>query len=219
MKVLDAGTEPMSNVDVLNWMKDKRKQHAEEDAADKKKGKKPSPRPENFMRSLKKHETALKSNDYPYTKNPTAYAGKDGAVDAMTKFDTMITEKICFSLEDKYRGKGMTIEELDKTLGKEQEEKSLTEPEHLMIMNLAPQCVEMLQPMIENVQDRFTAEEQQIIVDCIIECYRCDEVKAKAEGGEDEGVMVAGDEGVEEPAEDDAGAGATEMGQLEAGMR
>ncbi|EMD00735.1 hypothetical protein BAUCODRAFT_61034 [Baudoinia panamericana UAMH 10762] len=127
------------------------------------------------MASLDKHERELKSNKYPYMRNPSAYPENEKYIESMSRFTSLMTERISYPLEEKYRGNGMTKEELDRTLGKEQEEKALTETEDLMILNLAPGNVEMLKPMIENIDDRFTEEEQQIIVDCVKEVYRCDE--------------------------------------------
>ena len=44
-----------------------------------------------------------------------------------------------------------------------------------MIYTHAPTCVEMLQPMIENVEERFTAEEQELLVEVIIQTFRPDQ--------------------------------------------
>lgn len=190
MKILDAGTENLSNQDVLQWIKRKREQHAAEDAEDKKKGNRLSKRPQNFLQGLERHERELTSTKYPYKRNPSAY---DGTYAAMERFDALLAERIAVPLEENYRGQGMSVEQLEKTLGREQEEKSLTETEHLMIMNLAPTSVEQLQPMIENADDRFTAEELQLIVDTVVEVYRPEEPKApvmeeEVEAGAEEGM-------------------------------
>ncbi|KAF2766246.1 hypothetical protein EJ03DRAFT_183664 [Teratosphaeria nubilosa] len=168
MKILDAGTEPLSNVDVLRWIKAKREQHAAEDKDDRKANRKPTQRPQNFLDALEKHERVLESNAYPYTNNPDSYNNYK----AMEELDNKIVDRIISPLNESYRGSGMTAEELEKTLGKEHEAKSLTETEHLMIYNHAPKAVEMLQPMIENVEERFTAEEQETLVEAIKETYR-----------------------------------------------
>ena len=69
----------------------------------------------------------------------------------------------------------MSKEQIDKEFAAEQEKKCLTEPELLMIYNHAPICVEMLQPMIENVEERFTPEEQEMLVEVIIKTLRPDQ--------------------------------------------
>ncbi|KAK0948086.1 hypothetical protein LTR29_000610 [Friedmanniomyces endolithicus] len=186
MKILDAGTQPLSNQDVLTWVASKRAQHTAENSTTKGKGKgkdqQPSTHPSNFLASLTKHERELKDpKKYPYVNNPTAY---NGTFDAMRKFDELLLERIYIPLEDKYRETTtMTAEEAGKALGKEQDEKTLTETEQLMLFNHAPQGVEQLQPMLENCEERFTAEEQQVLVDCVMEVYRGDEMGRKGEGG------------------------------------
>ncbi|KAK1817719.1 hypothetical protein LTR12_007920 [Friedmanniomyces endolithicus] len=182
MKILDAGTQPLSNQDVLTWIASKRAQHVAENSTTKGKGKgkdqQPSTHPSNFLASLTKHERELKDpKKYPYVNNPTAY---NGTFDAMRKFHELLLERIYIPLEDKYRETTtMTAEEAGKALGKEQDEKTLTDTEQLMLFNHAPQGVEQLQPMVENCEERFTAEEQQVLVDCVMEVYRRDEMGSK----------------------------------------
>ncbi|KAF2215931.1 hypothetical protein CERZMDRAFT_94318 [Cercospora zeae-maydis SCOH1-5] len=165
MKILDAGDSPLSNADVLDWLERKRAQHAAEDAEDKAKGQKPAARPKNFMRVLDRTERELKSNNYPYVKNPRAYNG-DARSTAFQRFACEAEDAMQTSLEADWRERlqNMTKEQFEKEFEQEQEKKCLTEPEMLTIYNYAPQCVEMLQPMIENVEDRFTADEQQVLV-------------------------------------------------------
>lgn len=179
MKILDAGTTPLSNADVLHWIQTKRAQHAREDAADKAKGTKSTPRPSNFLSALNKHERELSSAKYPYRAGPAAYAPD---YEGMRRFENLFVERIIEPLGEKYRGNGMSAAELDRTLGKEQEMKSLTETEMLVVYNLAPRCTELLQPMIENCEERFTGEEQELIVECVMEVYRYGE--RKGEGGQ-----------------------------------
>ena len=52
-----------------------------------------------------------------------------------------------------------------------------------MIHNHAPSCLDMLQPMIEWVEERFTDEEQLVLFECVREVFRVDELKRKAEDG------------------------------------
>ncbi|KAI5367365.1 Putative RNA polymerase subunit Rpb4/RPC9, HRDC-like superfamily, Rpb4/RPC9 superfamily [Septoria linicola] len=182
MKILDAGDNPLSNADVLDWIDRKRAQHATEDADDKARGLKPAARPKNFMRVLDRTERELKSRNYPYVKNPSAYKG-DARSTAFQKFAREAEDAMQDSLEAEWRDRlqDMTKEQFDKEFEIEQEKKCLTEPEMLMIYNYAPQCVEMLQPMIENVEDRFTAEEQQQLVDLIVRILRPNETASQEE--------------------------------------
>lgn len=191
MKILDAGTQSLSNQDVLTWIASKRAQHTAENSATTGKGKgnskdqQPSTHPSNFLASLTKHERELKDpKKYPYANNPTAY---NGTFDAMRRLDELLLERIYIPLEDKYKGTTtMTAEEAGKALGKEQDEKTLTDTENLMLFNHAPQGVEQLQPMVENCEERFTAEEQQVLVGCVLEAYRGEEMGTKGGRGAEE---------------------------------
>ncbi|TKA70624.1 hypothetical protein B0A55_07582 [Friedmanniomyces simplex] len=188
MKILDAGTENLSNQDVLTWITAKRAQHSAENAAaaavvgkgkGKDKDQQPSPHPPNFLAALTKHERELRDpKKYPYTSNPTVY---NETYDAMARFDKLLIERICFPLEEKYKNNmtGMTAEQIEKALSKEQDEKALTETEHLMLFNHAPQGIEQLQPMVENCEERFTGEEQDVLVHCVMEVYRGEEMGGK----------------------------------------
>lgn len=176
MKILDAGDHPLSNADVLDWIKRKRTQHSTEDAEDKKKGVKPAPRPANFMKALRRHERELMTDNYPYVKNPSAYEGTA----RRTQFEKFVLEAenvVQDHLEAEWKDRlaGMTKEQVEKEFAPEQEKKCLTEPELLMIYNHAPMCTEMLQPMIENVEERFTTEEQDLLVEVIIKTLRPDQ--------------------------------------------
>ncbi|KAK4543217.1 hypothetical protein LTR36_005767 [Oleoguttula mirabilis] len=201
MKVIDAGTEPMSNADVLEFFRNTKARIKTEDAEDKAMGIKIKPRPANFLKAMEKHQRELESNKYPYKKNPKAYDGYDG----MGEFDNLVVQRVILPCSDKYRGKGMNEEEIEATLGKEHEMKQLTETEHLQIHNNAPQCVEMLQPMIENHEERFTPEEMELIVQAIMEVYRKEEMAGQG-----------GTEGAEDGTEGETG---LDMGELEQGIR
>jgi hypothetical protein len=182
MKVLDAGDHPLSNADVLDWVKRKRAQHSTEDAEDQSRGAQPCARPANFTRMLDRTERELSSDKYPYAKNPSAYAGT-GRKTALERFALEVENVVQEALQEAWRERlrGMTREDVERTFADEQERKCLTEPEMLMVYNYAPQCVEMLQPMLENVEDRFTPEEQQMIVDVVMRVLRADEVVPMAE--------------------------------------
>ncbi|KAK5126111.1 hypothetical protein LTR85_011466 [Meristemomyces frigidus] len=214
MRIIDAGTEPLSNTDVLDFLKAKRTQIKEEDAQDKADGKKIKPRPQNFLKAIDKHQRVLESPQYPYVKNPKAYTEYAG----MQKFDDLVVKRVILPCSDKYRGKKMTAEEIEATLGKEHEMKQLTDTEHLQIYNHAPQCVEMLQPMIENYEERFTTEEMDLIQQAIIECYRAEETEGHAGGDDDAGAIVGAEDA---DAGADAGAGETgvDVGGVEEGIR
>ncbi|KAK5134540.1 hypothetical protein LTR08_006325 [Meristemomyces frigidus] len=177
MKILNAGTEPTANAEVLRWIRDTKARHAAEDAEDKAAGTPVTARPKNFITAITKHERELADPKYPYTKNPKAYATWEG----MEEFDARMVELVIKPCTEKYRGQGLTRKEIDEQLGGEQEMKSLTEPEHLMIHNLAPQSAEQLSTMLENCYDRFTAEELELIVQAINETYRKEEIAAAAE--------------------------------------
>ncbi|KAF1825540.1 uncharacterized protein K489DRAFT_368680 [Dissoconium aciculare CBS 342.82] len=191
MKVLDAGDHPFSNADVLDWIQRKRAQHTREDAEDKasaaaqpssnKKDKhdkhdKTNPRPKNFMRMLERTERELTSNRYPYAANPSSYTG-DARRDVFQAFALELENTMQDSLESEWseKLKDMTPEQIEKLYEPQQERKCLTATELLMLYNHAPTCVEMLQPMIESVEERFSAEEQATMVEIVVKHLRKDE--------------------------------------------
>lgn len=178
MKILDAGDAPLSNADVLDWVKRKRAQHETEDEEDKAKGIKPAERPKNFMKALNRTERELTSTKYPYVANPTAYEGNARSTQ-FQRFVQEVDEVIQTQLLEEWAEslKTMSQEQVDSEFHPVQDMKNLTEPELLMIYNIAPTVVEMLQPIVENVEDRFTTEEQQMIVDVIMRVLRPDETQ------------------------------------------
>lgn len=188
MKVKDAG-ELMSNAEVATFLKNKRAQHAREDTEDRAAGITPTTRPQNFMRSLEKHENHLKSDAYPYEKNPSAYEG-DNAEESIHKFGDEHMKRIQEPLAQKYKDaikkKLMTVHEAQAKLEVEQEKKELTEPELLMIHNHAPQCLEILQPMIESSEERFTRDELESMVEAIQDVFRVDQLRAQKNAKENE---------------------------------
>merc|ERR1712228_542196 len=125
MKVLDAGTETLSNADVLNWIKEKRKQIAEEDKA----GKKPSHRPANFLSALTKHERELDSGKYPFHKNPEVYGNYNGLNEFEEKVMEVIVKPFTETRMRELKEQGVSDQEIEITLEKEQEAKLLTETE------------------------------------------------------------------------------------------
>ncbi|EME46060.1 hypothetical protein DOTSEDRAFT_78463 [Dothistroma septosporum NZE10] len=179
MKILDAGDHSLSNADVLDWIKRKRSQHETEDAeelAANVKGAKPTPRPKNFITALIRHERELTSPRYPYTKNFGAYAG-DARNKQFKNFCQDSENAIQDSLEAEWKDRldSMTKEQIDRDFAVEQDKKCLTEPELLMLYNHAPVHTELLQPMIENVEERFSAEEQALLIDVIWRTLRVNE--------------------------------------------
>ena len=94
-------------------------------------------------------------------------------------------------LSKKGQGGARSKEEILKEFDKVHEMKGLTKTEHLVIYNLAPQCVETLQNIIVDHEERFTEDEMAIILETINEVYRCGE---KMPGGEVNGNGAAGDD-------------------------
>ena len=197
-KVL-AMNHQLSNAEVLHWLKQKRLQHDQEDADDRSAGKTPSTRPSNYARALEKHEHHLTSASYPYVANPSAYEGKNQD-DSVHRFGDVHMTKIQEPLLEKYktaiRDKLMTVKEAQDKLAVEQEQKELTDAELLMVHNHAPMAAEMLQPMIEDWEKRFSYEEMEVLVECIKGVFRADEMRAKEEerDGEPEPVPTPSDE-------------------------
>jgi hypothetical protein len=177
-KVLEM-EQKMSNAEVLDWLKQTRARHAREDAEDKAAGIEPTSRPQNFLDAMTKHERHLKSDAYPYEKNPSAYAGKNNDI-SLRKFNDEHFEAIHVPVFEKFKAaikaKLISKEEGAEEMEKEQLRKEITEEELLMIHNHAPKNVEMLQPMLENWEERYTLEELQVIVDVIKNVYRQDEL-------------------------------------------
>jgi hypothetical protein len=169
----------LTNAEVLDFIKQKRTQHAREDAEDRAAGKNVTSRPANFTSALDKHERHLKSDHYPYKKNPSAYDGGANQEKTLKAFQEMHMERIQVPLseafKEKVRNKLLTVKEGQAQLEAGQEKKELTETEWLMIDNHAPTTVELLQPMIEDVENRFTVAELEAIVQCIKETYRANE--------------------------------------------
>jgi hypothetical protein len=169
----------MTNAEVASFLKKKREQHKQEDDADKANGKAPLERPKNLVKSLDKHERHLNSPHYPHEKNPSAYATDEARADTFKDFQDKHMQRVQVplfeSFKEKVKAKLMTGQEGKQKLEVEQEKKELTETELLMIENHAPTDVTLLQPMIDNAENRFTPEELQVIVDCVKETWRKDE--------------------------------------------
>ena len=167
MRVKDGG-QTLSNAEVLRFLQKKQSQYAQDETLDRASG--ISPRPEPFLLSLEKHVRHLNSDAYPYTKNPSAYAGSN-AEESIHKFSEETLRRIHEPLVEGYKVKiargDVSVPQARLELREEQAKKELSEVEVLMIMNHAPGTVELLQPMIESVEERFTAEELEQIVEAI----------------------------------------------------
>lgn len=206
-KILDMDHQ-LTNAEVLTWLDNKRKQHVKEDAEDKAAGRESKPRPQNFMKMLGKTERHLKSDAYPYVANPSAYKDLNQESTA-SKFQAATMEKIQVPLLEKFKDaikQGfMTKKEATAKLEDEQDKKELTDPEFNTIFNLAPTNVEMLEPMIEEVDDRFTKEELETMVQVIKDVLRPDETGSKyAEGAEKAGPVESMDDALDKKVVKDA---------------
>ena len=176
--VLDPGTVRLSNADVLHWLTQKKAQNASEAAADKAAGRKKVHLPDNFQRALRKHERELSARKYPYTDNPGAYKDEN-RLKSVGVFTQKLDERILGPLEEGYKARieaGEDRDVLHRELEKEQEAKGLSEAELLQVFNLAPQCVEILQNIVVDWEERFSAEEMEVIVQVVGEVFRCGEV-------------------------------------------
>lgn len=184
--ILDPGTVRLSNADVLHWLSQKKAQHAADAASDKAAGRKKTFLPDNYQRALRKHERELNARKYPYTDNPGAYSG-DNRIESMRVFVEKLDERILEPLDEKYKGiiesKEKTEAQALKALEREQEAKGLSEAELLQVYNLAPQAVEILQNIVVDWEERFTAEEMEIIVQTVGEVFRCGETLPETSNG------------------------------------
>lgn len=175
--VLDPGTVRLSNADVLNWIAQKKTQHAADAAADKAAGRKKTFPPDNYQRALRKHERELSARKYPYSNNPGAYEG-DNRIKSVAVFTELLDERLLGPVEEKYKARIEAGEDkgvVEKELEKEHDAKGLSEAELLQIYNLAPQCVEILQNIVVDWEERFSAEEMEVVVQVITEVFRCGE--------------------------------------------
>jgi hypothetical protein len=104
----------------------------------------------------------------------------------MRVFVERLDDRILGPLEDKYKEMIKNGEKSEKdalkALEKEQEAKGLSEAELLQIYNLAPQAVEILQNIVVDWEERFSAEEMDVIVQVINEVFRCGETLPKGVG-------------------------------------
>lgn len=201
MKIIDTN-HILSNAEVLTWAKNKRKQHAQEDAEDRAHGGHSHTRPSNFTSVLDKTERHLTSDTYPYEKNPSAYADAAAQTQSLKNFHNATLAKIQAPLIAKYkhaiRVESLPVKKAKAQLEAEQERKELTELELMAVFNHAPTSVDMLQPMLEDGENRFTSEELEVLVNVVKEVLRPDqlrrgEVVLEGEGGGEGGDGVDGD--------------------------
>lgn len=180
--ILDPGTVRLSNADVLHWLSQKKAQHASEAASDKSLGRKKSHPPDNFQRALRKHERELSARKYPYADNPGAYRDEN-RLRSLQVFTRLLDERIMAPVEERYRVRIEAGEDravLERELEREQEAKGLSEAELLQVFNLAPQCVEILQNIVVDWEERFSAEEMEVVGQVVGEVFRCGEALPEA---------------------------------------
>ncbi|KAM0718456.1 hypothetical protein Q7P37_005526 [Cladosporium fusiforme] len=180
--ILDPGTVRLSNADVLHWLAQKKEQHASEASADKAAGRKKAFLPDNYQRALRKHERELNAKKYPYTDNPGAYKG-EGREKSLGLLVERLDERILAPAEAEFAAKFRDAgddeaarKRVQADLEKCQEQKGLSEVELLQVYNLAPQCVEILQNIVVDWEERFTGEEMEAVVEVVGEVLRCGEV-------------------------------------------
>lgn len=91
------------------------------------------------------------------------------------KLDALFLARV----EEKYKGAVQRGEMNEAAAGKamerEMEGKGLSEAEMLQVYNLAPQAVEILQNIVVDWEERFSAEEMEEIVGVVGEVFRCGE--------------------------------------------
>lgn len=179
--ILDPGTVRLSNADVLHWLASKKEQHALDAADDKAAGRKKAFLPDNYQRALRKHERELNARKYPYTDNPGAYKG-EARVKSLAVLVERLDERILTPVEEEFAAKVREAggdeeakRKVQAELEKVQEAKGLSEVELLQVYNLAPQCVEILQNIVVDWEERFTAEEMEVVIEVVNEVLRCGE--------------------------------------------
>jgi hypothetical protein len=168
----------LTNAEVLQFIASKRLQHTREDGEDSNDGKENDrSRPQRFMKSLAKHERHLIPDSYPYTKNPSAYGSQ--LEKTHQQLLDLHMERIQKPIFESYMARALAKEstgaELKAQMQAELDRKELTETEWLMIANHAPTTTEMLHPMIEQCDERYTQEELGVLVQAIKDTYRKDE--------------------------------------------
>lgn len=199
-KVLDM--EMVSNAEVLNFIKAKKTEYKQQDSEDAKAGRKGLSRPKTVIRSLDQHQEHLESEHYPYASNPSVY-GKAGMTKTLTgaskpdnqarsdvaaesKFSKLFAEQIILptvktriAAKKTRLGRDLSPEEKETIINDVDNQRYFSETERLMVINHAPTCLETLQPMIDSIEERYTEEEQALIVDAIQQAFRPDQPKAE----------------------------------------
>lgn len=125
------------------------------------------------MTSLNKHERELTDKKYPYSSNPGAFEGANRHKSVGVFIETC-DEEICYPLEDKLRQRdSIPADKLKAVIQREFNKKTLTHTEMLMIQNLAPENVSMLELMIEGWEQRFSSKEMEKLIEIINSVFRC----------------------------------------------
>lgn len=172
MKILDAGTEPIPNDQVLDFIKRKRAQHARDDPEDDGPSLTQTPRPATFLAALDKHQAYLENDKFAYNKTPQYY---DAQQHGMRAFQLRFAQLVLDPIGDKYRKGGsksqLGTREKAVEWAAEEEAKELAETEMLGLYNATPACVEQLQTMIDNWAERYTESEMDGIQQALQETY------------------------------------------------
>nr|POE99389.1 actin-related protein 10 [Quercus suber] len=172
MRILDAGTEPVPNQQVLDFIHRKRAQHKREEAEDRVDHLSHRALPANFVSALNKHEEYLKNAKFGYKKSPKYY---DQRLKGMRAFQLRFAQLVLDPIGEKYKAggekAGLSEDEKSAQWEAEEEGKELAETELLGLYNTTPACVEQLQTMIDNWAERFTDEEMDSIQQALQETY------------------------------------------------
>ena len=178
--------EELGNIELLQFINDTEKRHAEEDEIEKanlKPGETFIPRPQKVYRTFAKHRAHLNRDVYPYKANPKLYDLENYNLEEETGFDNAVHNRIQVPWAEKYRlkvrNKEMSAKDAEKERDEGLDKKCLTEMEFMNIYNIAPKEMTALQLIIEDSDDRFTPEEMEIILNAVMEFLRPEEYKAR----------------------------------------
>lgn len=175
--------DEMGNFEVLKWMRETRERHAREDREAEAEGLVLKPRPAALNRAFEKHERHLTRDVYPYEKNPSVHNEKYDVDVVVKKLYDLHIERVCRPILRKYEGKvragELSKKQAEDKMDEELDPKCFTEMELMQMHNLAPTGIETIQLCIEQWEERFTEEEMQVILECIAEILRPDELAAK----------------------------------------
>lgn len=174
-------SDDMMNFEVLQWIRDTKQRHAEEDAQAESEGLQLKPRPANFKKAMEKHERHLTRDVYPFEKNPSVYNENTDIDDLCAKLNHAVIKRVHQPIQEKYKAKiaakELTVKEAQEKFDKETEPKCFADFEISQLHNLAPKGLETLQLAIEQWEERFTEAEMLLILEAVKEVLRPDEGK------------------------------------------